>query len=200
MTIFDDEENEHYILTFGEDADSEKSFANHLRNKFGNRPKSGMWILTPEMFESENLKKLYEKESGGKILTEENIFLVDDVNMLSENKRNGKVYLYFEGKNVSEALGGKTFTRADGKKISGIPINLWEDSEPEFSHSDLARSMMSHQNYRSYNNFMEAELALLQDIGYDIDRKNFYGKSIYEDNLNLVNICTPNIFPNSSRI
>lgn len=107
--------------------------------------------------------------------------------METENKRNGKVHLYFEGENVTEALGGKKFERADGVKISGIPINLWEDYEPEFSHSDLSRSMMSHQNYRSYNNFMEAELAILQDIGYKIDRRNYYGKSIYEDNLTFVN-------------
>lgn len=187
LEFYDENKNAHPIFIFGKDADNPRAFANHLRDQFGNKAKAGMWILTPEISESKNFKNAYKKKSEGKILSDDDIFLVDDVHMYTENKRNGKVYLYFEGENVSEVLDGKTFERADGKQISGIPINLWEDSIPEFSHSDLARSMMSHHNYRSYNNFMEAELAILQDIGYKIDRKNFYGKSIYRDNLNFVN-------------
>jgi len=114
----------------------------------------------------------------------ENIFVVDNT---SEAKNSGKIYLYFAGDNVTEALDGKTFTRGDGQQISGIPINLWESNHPDFAHIELERSMMSHQNYRSYVNFMEAELAALQDIGYNIDRRNFYGRSIYNDGLTLTN-------------
>lgn len=187
LVIYDEKENPHKIFIFGEDADNKNSFANHLRDQTGKKAKNGMWILTPEIFASEDFRNVYSENNNGKNLIKENIFFVDDIDMETENKRNGKVHLYFEGENVTEALGGKKFERADGVKISGIPINLWEDYEPEFSHSDLSRSMMSHQNYRSYNNFMEAELAILQDIGYKIDRRNFYGKSIYEDNLNFVN-------------
>lgn len=187
LEIYDKNKDAHKIYIFGDNANNEKSFANHLRDQFGNKAEDGKWILTPEIFESENFKNAYKKESGGKILTADEVFFVDDIHMFSDNKRNGKVYLYFEGDNVSEVLDGKTFMRADGEQITGIPINLWEQYEPEFSHSDLSRSMMSHQNYRSYNNFLEAELAMLQDIGYNIDRRNFYGKSIYNDNLNFVN-------------
>jgi uncharacterized protein with beta-barrel porin domain len=95
--------------------------------------------------------------------------------------------MYFAGDNVTEVLDGRTFTRADGQQISGIPINLWEDNIPDFAHIELERNVMSHQHYRSYANFTEAELAIMQDIGYDIDRKNFYGRSIYNDGLTLTN-------------
>ena len=81
----------------------------------------------------------------------------------------------------------KTFTRADGQQISGIPINLWENNEPAFAHSELEKGVMSHQRYRSYANFTEAELAMMQDMGYDIDRRNFYGRSIYNDGVTLTN-------------
>lgn len=116
---------------------------------------------------------------------DDNAFVVDDVNAF--NGRNGRTHLTFRGDNVTEVLDGKTFTGAYGEQVTGLPINMWQGSSPEFSHIELARSFMSHQAYRSYNNFMEAELALMQDIGYVIDRRNFYGRSIYNDGLTLTN-------------
>ncbi len=129
--------------------------------------------------------KQYISENPGteKDFDPENIFVVDNT---ESAKKSGKAYLYFAGDNVTEVLDGKTFTRGDDQKISGIPINLWE-KYPDFGHIELERSMMSHQSYRSYINFMEAELAALQDIGYNIDRRNFYGRSIYNDGLTLTN-------------
>ncbi len=187
LTIFDDDGVEHKLLVFTDDADNPDSFTAHLRDQFGKKSAGGMWILPQSLFESENFRKVYIENSGGETLRPEKVFVVEDSKQDYEVKRNGKVYLYFEGENVTDALDGKTFTRGDGQQISGVPINLWENWQPEFSHSDLARSMMSHHNYRSYNSFMEAELAIMQDIGYKIDRKNFYGKSIYRDNVNFVN-------------
>ena len=97
--------------------------------------------------------------------------------------------VYFIGENVSEVL--------QGSALPGILINgceyygTDEDGDDlysaDLSHLELERSMMSHQSYRNYTFFMEAELALLQDLGYSIDRKAYYGRSIYGSNQTIVN-------------
>lgn len=86
----------------------------------------------------------------------------------------------FAGKNVMEVL--------DGAMPAGIPIWGWEGGHAEFSHIELRNSMMSHgQVFQNYATFMEAELAVMQDLGYTIDRKKYYGHSIYNDNITLIN-------------
>ena len=111
---------------------------------------------------------------------------------------------YFTGKNVNEVLTSynantKQYELAQiawpdanansPKPVSGLPINGYEsedDEYPELSHIELQNSVMSHQSYRNWCTFMEAEIALLQDLGYTIDRSKYFGKSIYnsgtEDN------------------
>ena len=92
--------------------------------------------------------------------------------------------VYFSGENVSEVLNGAEIAWANGTDlptVNGIPIECYEgeDENLDLSHLELQNGLMSHQNYRNWCTLMEAELAVLQDIGFTIDRSKFFGKSIY---------------------
>ena len=97
--------------------------------------------------------------------------------------------VYFRGPHVSEVL--------NGAFSNSIAVNGYEKHKDlqkgvttfyaELSHLELERGLMGHQRYRNYTMFLEAELAVLQDIGYEIDRSLFYGHSIYNDGLTVTN-------------
>jgi hypothetical protein len=69
-------------------------------------------------------------------------------------------------------------------KVYGLPIHPSDggkNPEPELSHLELHNSYMSHQSYRNWLIPMEAELAVLKDLGYNIPLRKFFGKSYYFD-------------------
>ncbi|MCR5258717.1 MAG: hypothetical protein K6E40_11240, partial [Desulfovibrio sp.] len=100
--------------------------------------------------------------------------------------------VFFSGPETTTTLNAHGDSGLPGVRIEGFESNDKDSTgsyvyTPDLSHLELAHSMMSHQNYRNYNFFMEAELAVLKDLGYRIDLKRFYGASIYGNNLNVVN-------------
>ena len=83
----------------------------------------------------------------------------------------------FQGEHVADVMGAG----------EGLPINGYEEDYADLSHIELEHSLMSHQYYRNYTTFIEAELAALQDLGYRLDRRNFFGFSVYGDGGTIIN-------------
>ena len=150
--------NKKYV--FSDLPEGSNNFDSHLVDQNGNYAAEGQEISCSD---------------GAGVFFVENL----DADELSATSTAGRVY--FVGENVSEVLGGTGEKVKKFQNVDGIPILGWENGRPDFSHINLARGLMSHHNYRSYTALMEAELAIMQDIGYDIDRRNFFGRSIYSD-------------------
>lgn len=131
-----------------------------------------MEIITAEEFE--------RRKTENPSLDEKDFFILSYVRSWDLKKGSTKGKAYFTGTNVSEVLDGATF---DG--MAGIPINGWE-SYPELSHIELGGTM-SHADYRNWTTFNEAELAVMQDIGWKFDRKAYYGYSVYKDGATITN-------------
>lgn len=149
---------------FSDLLDGTNNFASHLVDQLGVQADKNQQISA----------NLADKDKDG-------IFFVERIKSQNLESDSTRGRAYFRGENVSDVLQGNGEKVKTFQGVDGIPVLGWEGGNTEFSHINLARSLMSHQTYRSYNAFIEAELAIMQDIGYDIDRRNFFGRSIYSD-------------------
>lgn len=115
--------------------------------------------------------------------------LYSDQTRLSESDAG----VYYTSENVQDVLQGATIYYHDQLHfekpvgVNGLPVNGWEEGLAELSHIELQNSLMSHQYWRNWSTFMEAELAVLQDLGFDIDRRDWFGYSVYNSGITLVN-------------
>ncbi len=105
---------------------------------------------------------------------------------------------FFSGEHVQEVLQGAQLCNYDefgyqrNQSVPGLPIQGNETfpgvgDAIDLSHIELRNSQLSHQLWRNYVSPMEAELALFQDLVYTIDRRDYFGRSVYGDGLTIVN-------------
>ena len=159
--------------------DNLQLFASHLSDHVGVQAKPGMEIQT--MNHAAESAEFFDLPGG----------FAETVNLKPP---------YFSGQHVQEVLGEgtkictyNTLGQKLDQYVPGLPIvgNQVSPSDKEddidLSHIELRNSLMSHQQWRNHVTFMEAELALFQDLGYTIDRRDFFGRSLYADGQTIVN-------------
>ncbi|MCL1886480.1 MAG: autotransporter outer membrane beta-barrel domain-containing protein [Betaproteobacteria bacterium] len=83
-------------------------------------------------------------------------------------------YPTFHGKNVDALTGGMGMPVMGGFSNAGNAM----DGANSLGHPGITQSAMSYGIIRNMG-FTEMELAAFQDMGYDIDRSQFFGKSYY---------------------
>lgn len=139
-------------LKFSDTLKDRRTWTLHLTDLNRNFATAGKQIVTSKQFAA-----LQEENPE---LNAADFFIADDK-------------VYFLGRNVTEVLDIATF---DG--VKGIPLNAWRGTNFDGVRS-LIPGLLSGLPYKNYTTFTELELAAMQDIGYDFDRKKYFGRSIY---------------------
>ncbi|MBO6038640.1 MAG: autotransporter domain-containing protein [Acidaminococcaceae bacterium] len=160
------------MMRFASEVTSNRSWNLHLVDQNLNPAKPGMEILSAKGFAAKKKDNPSRKASDFFIVN--NKYKGED-----DTGRNGEAF--FVGPHVTDALAGATFFG-----VTGVPVNGWEYDTFEGSHLQTA-GMMSHRAYSNYTSFMEVELAVMQDLGYRIDREAYFGHSVYGDGKTITN-------------
>ena len=160
------------MMRFSTEVTDKDSWNLHLMDQNLNPAKPGMEILSAAGFAA--------KKKANPGVKKSDFFIVNN-RYKKENAsgKNGKAF--FMGPNVTDALAGATFFG-----VNGVPVNGWEHDTFEGSHLQTT-GMMSHRAYSNYTSFMEVELAVMQDLGYKIDREAYFGHSVYGDGKTFTN-------------
>jgi len=160
------------LFSFSPELTDKKSWNLRLVDQNLNPAKPGMEILSAAGFA--------EKKKANPGVKESDFFIVNNrFKKEDASGKNGKAF--FLGPNVTDALAGATFFG-----VNGVPVNGWERDTFEGSHLQTT-GMMSHRDYSNYTSFMEVELAVMQDLGYTIDREAYFGHSVYGDGTTFTN-------------
>ncbi len=86
--------------------------------------------------------------------------------------------IFFLGKHTSQLFGGKFYNR------DNYTFNMDRALKIKFSDSlkpyvDLRNTILSDSGFVNYGFYTEAEMLMLKDLGYEINSREFFGKSIY---------------------
>ncbi len=173
------EDDEFSGTTLYKFTDNLGSWDTHLRNAAGEAPLAGALIATSKADAIAKAQLLLE---NGKISSDQYQETVDHAFIVDKPDSGMGGNLYFTGQHVDEVINGALLGEY---QVPGIPVNAWEGDSAEFSHLNLG--MMSHIPYCNYTTFTEADLAIMQDLGYKIDRRNYFGYSIYNSGITMTN-------------
>ena len=172
-----------YKIGVDADANYANKYTMHIYDVYGRQAKVGDEIVYINTAEKERITP-----EAGKFY----MYLSDGYDSKGNAKHTYDSGCYFSGTNVNAVLtidsdhAQLAFPVDSSIKVPGLPLN-GDEGYPELSHIELQNSFLSHQYFRNWSVPMEAELAMMQDLGYNIDRRNFFGFSVYNDNLTLEN-------------
>ncbi|MDO5532836.1 autotransporter outer membrane beta-barrel domain-containing protein [Sutterella sp.] len=184
MHTIDLEDEETFVLQENEYS----IWTSHLRDIYGKTAVAGMTIeglsaddaVDPSKNDATKFQYYTSDADSGIKFTGENVSDALRGNYEGAPESADNVVIWYSDTTFVDETGTLAEPSVLNSVTGGIPINGVETGTLDLSHLELQNSAMSHQYYRNWQIFMEVELALLQDLGYEFDRKRFFGTSVYE--------------------